>query len=1687
MSETQNKRPFLNRSTLISLIVVLIVIQVGVLIYLWTMLRPDAPQEEPTVVPTIQQVQSPTSSPTREATQPPTATSGSGSGTVEIPAVVEPVPMEATNYTRRALMFDEELAMEHIAYLASDELEGRQPGTPGGIAAGDYIADRFVEYGLQPAGSDGTYFQPFDVPYGRITELPLLSVTPPRGEVLTRTYAYRTDYRALTGGYIGAGEGEGQVVWLNQCRHDDYATLDVDIVGKIVLCNYAYDSYIYRQAIEHQVGGLLLLDREGHISTNRRPPHREISWVPQTIPTYLISETVALDLLVGTDYTLDDLSLRFIATPLSTTVKMAVAFEEQEAVEARNVLGVLPGSDPVYGDEVIVIGAHYDHLGREPDGEIMGGANDNASGVATMLEIARVWQELDYAPARSVLFAAWDGEEISLSGARHYVENPTFSLTRTVAMLNLDMVSAGDVLRIDGEGAVADQLLVSAEIYGVTTTHTFEGSSDYRAFYEVGIPAAMPIWWPDSVYHTPDDTLDVIDPHKLKVTGALSGHTLAALAEGHVELERTVEQLRASLVNRDKEAFLSVIDPDDPDLQASQAAWFDNVWSRDLVQAVIEPSQIRIGDDEANVNLTVAYRWSDATRAARSVSYDVRFARRDGRWRYAGLELDALAGDTVTIARFSDVPMVITGLLTTTQEAYVSIVTGLGLEPAAGTHFVYYPDVDTLQNIARPAAGQATPWLVSSERLAEIAWGQSITPALISLALNQMGLPPEEGSWLREGLSIHYDGSGGETYLPILTDADEAAITSLLDFPDLSELRITDARAPRAYAWSATEYLLGRYGLEGLRDLCGTWGRSQDLDRAMELTFGISREQFESDWHTQWIGALRADTEAIQATIDARIDAVVQGDPASYLETVNPDNPVLRTEESNWFADLTNHPIAGYGVAEAVVDWSPGGEEAIVRMVLNATPANERSNQITYDARFVRQGAGWFYDGVAWDELASEHFVLKYDADTHDESWAQHVLDISEEAYAQVTVDLSAIPPLPQEIKAYDDAAVFRTLILLSLGDWADGWTGPGEALKIQVGSEIDAAIQRVIAHQLAQQILFTQGLEVDWLRIGVADFEAGRVFPLGTHWIAGRYATVVQDGVRRHNEFPLYDMPAWEDVPVDQGELFYAQSWSLVFSIVEQYGMAGLEQFIAQAISSGDALDTAASLRAILGMDTDAFEQEWRARAYTAAVPEELVSLAQGFDAERALADIAVLSGPEYGGRRAGTPGADMAAAYIAEQFAALGLEPLGDLPTITGTVTPETTVMTATVAVTDTVVVTETLVPTDALAVDSPNNLQRGYLQQFSISHTHIISVPTLALLDSSGEALDEFTYYEDFLEITGEGSIEDELVWVRSGALQGLHFGGAVVLQRNVRGDASYAAQLQAHGAGGLIVANGHDSQYLQTESVQSASAADLQDTIPVFEVTEFAFNTLLEVMGTDERELMGFQSPALPLDFRVRQTIARLPFTMTQTSNVLGLLPGSDPDLADEVIVVGAHYDHIGQSPAGFYFPGANQNASGVAAMLEMVRVWQEVGYRPSRSVLFAAWGAEEKGGAGIAHYMTDPAIPLSRVIGVISLDSIAGGDGARLMFYGTKEHDLPLIHRIEAGTAELEGRAWRQGSTGEGWHEPFNQAGIPTTKLIWADAEDDFYSLEDTADAIDLERLANSGEILTLAVSWLAGR
>ena len=199
---------------------------------------------------------------------------------------------------------------------------------------------------------------------------------------------------------------------------------------------------------------------------------------------------------------------------------------------ARNVLGAILGSDPALKKEFVLIGAHYDHIGLERRGEdrINNGADDNASGTAVALEIARALASMKTKPARSILFGWWSGEEKGLLGSRPFTQNPTVDLKSIVACLNLDMVgrNAEDELDIEGTGCSPDLKALFEKVnekkYFAKISFAQTGvlnDTDHYWFYMAGIPAVEFYSGKHADYHAPGDEAEKISKTKLERVGKL--------------------------------------------------------------------------------------------------------------------------------------------------------------------------------------------------------------------------------------------------------------------------------------------------------------------------------------------------------------------------------------------------------------------------------------------------------------------------------------------------------------------------------------------------------------------------------------------------------------------------------------------------------------------------------------------------------------------------------------------------------------------------------------------------------------------------------------------------------------------------------------------------------------------------------------------------------------------------------------------------------------------------------------------------------------------------------------------------------------------------------------------------------------------------------------------------------------
>ncbi|MGH2378981.1 MAG: M28 family metallopeptidase, partial [Candidatus Limnocylindria bacterium] len=225
------------------------------------------------------------------------------------------------------------------------------------------------------------------------------------------------------------------------------------------------------------------------------------------------------------------------AFDLPTRVRLAVPLTPLREVEAVNVVGLLRGSDPDAATRAVVVGGHLDGVGTDPDGTVFAGANDNASGPAVTIEVARAlverWAELRH----SVVFVAFAGEEEGFRGSEAFVEGFAALPGRRESLLgyvNLDVVGCcgSTVSASDESGAMVDRAEAAAERLGVPFEGDGSGSSDQLSFVRRGIPATLLNWSRIGPIHTTADTIDLISPESLRTIGRVAALMTLEMAAG---------------------------------------------------------------------------------------------------------------------------------------------------------------------------------------------------------------------------------------------------------------------------------------------------------------------------------------------------------------------------------------------------------------------------------------------------------------------------------------------------------------------------------------------------------------------------------------------------------------------------------------------------------------------------------------------------------------------------------------------------------------------------------------------------------------------------------------------------------------------------------------------------------------------------------------------------------------------------------------------------------------------------------------------------------------------------------------------------------------------------------------------------------------------------------------------------
>ncbi|HHS14280.1 MAG TPA: M20/M25/M40 family metallo-hydrolase [bacterium] len=447
--------------------------------------------------------------------------------------------------------FSGEQAKSYIDRLCEEEFRGRKTGLPGAREAAEWIAGQFESWGLEPGAGD-SYIQ----------EFPMLATDQVRPAVFQLrnglfgpvTYQQGNDFTV----YFNSGSGNvtAEVVFAGfgisepDKGWDDYQ--GVDVRGKVLLLyrgtpedgqDWTEENerhYKIQTAAAHGAAALLILEqREWAI---RGGTIHEKGYHPR-MPALAVSRKTAFDLFQGTfrnmDYILRDLRRSPQSFAMGKTVHLQLEMKRVKPGSGENVVAVLPGNDPVLRNEFIVIGGHMDHNGVDPQGRIYAGADDNASGTAVVMELARTLA-LEGGTRRSLVFVAFGGEEQGLLGSSYYADHPTVSADRIAAMLNFDMTGTGDggagfggrnyfpglidAMRENLPDDMSKKLRISRG-WGM-------GGSDHAHYIEQGIPSfGFFSTGGHPFYHRLEDLPRTINVASLQFVGDAAGRLILTLAD----------------------------------------------------------------------------------------------------------------------------------------------------------------------------------------------------------------------------------------------------------------------------------------------------------------------------------------------------------------------------------------------------------------------------------------------------------------------------------------------------------------------------------------------------------------------------------------------------------------------------------------------------------------------------------------------------------------------------------------------------------------------------------------------------------------------------------------------------------------------------------------------------------------------------------------------------------------------------------------------------------------------------------------------------------------------------------------------------------------------------------------------------------------------------------------------------
>lgn len=499
---------------------------------------------------------------------------------MKTPGLLSPVCLFIFFITSQILMgqsvdkVNASLLQAHVYELASQEKEGRMSGTPGQKEAAAYIADAFMQAGLIPAGDSG-FFQPFSLFHSTQEEL---HISGKKGSAILWSHCSAGMSFPDSARLVYTGNSKKGVKLTGAGTR--FILLRYSGVKKLkpLLKHYADQGetrfLLITEGMQQQFQMMKVKNKDASYRLKSEPQQNLLDALTEGLTTYAIGFISAGTFMKVTGYSTENLNDmdRMMkkskeATLLEGGFKLTIVPSIKSEVRTENVLGMLEGTGSK--DEFIVITAHYDHVGKEKN-KICPGADDNASGTAALLELARILSseaQSGNKPAKSILFVAFTAEELGLFGSEFYVNSKENSKMKPVLNVNMDMIgksiqySMMETFRLQAQGFVEDTTRKESYVYlmnlgkgsrkgvklskeaakrhpgfridrspGFLIRLTYKVSSDHKNFRNKGIPALVYFTGLHPDYHKPGDTPEKLDYQNMARVTDVILQTVAALS-----------------------------------------------------------------------------------------------------------------------------------------------------------------------------------------------------------------------------------------------------------------------------------------------------------------------------------------------------------------------------------------------------------------------------------------------------------------------------------------------------------------------------------------------------------------------------------------------------------------------------------------------------------------------------------------------------------------------------------------------------------------------------------------------------------------------------------------------------------------------------------------------------------------------------------------------------------------------------------------------------------------------------------------------------------------------------------------------------------------------------------------------------------------------------------------------------